>query len=450
MRNFPSRSLASPLASPLSRRAFLGTAAGASALTLAACGTSGPGGSSGGDAASIWQLSGEPNETIYDDSITAFNELDEGTLEVTFFQNDAYKQKIRTAIGAGEAPTIIYGWGGGGLRTYAEAEQVDDLTSWLDENADFKARFIESVWGAATVDEKIYALPIGATQPIILFNNKTVLENIGAEAPETWDDLLDVVEKANSAGVAGVSLAGQSRWTSMMWLEYLLDRVGGPEVFARIAAGEPGAWLDDAVVEMGRKVEELLAANAFVEGFESMAADSNTDQALMWTDKAALMLHGGWTFGGMKTSGDGFVQDGRLGFGPFPTIDGGKGDLKNLVGNPCNYLSLSAVASDAEKEIARSYFLDGMMTDQVAADFVASGSAPVITGQDDALAASEDADYLTWVYTSLQEAPAFTQSWDQALQPTAAEELLVNTEQLFLGKITPEQFAEAMNATQES
>lgn len=436
----------------LSRRSLFGATAGASALTLAACGTSGPGGSGGeggGDTASIWQLSGEPNETIYQDSIDAFNTLDEGTLEVTFFQNDAYKQKIRTAIGAGEAPTLIYGWGGGGLRTYAQEEQVEDLTGWLDENSDFKDRFIGSVWDAATVDDKIYALPIGATQPIIMFHNKTVLEDIGAEAPETWESLLGVVEKANSAGVAAISLAGQSRWTSMMWLEYLLDRVGGPEVFARIAAGEPDAWLDDAVVEMGNKVKELLAASAFVEGFESMAADSNTDQALMWSDKAALMLHGGWTYGGMKSGGGTFVQDGRLGFGPFPTIEGGKGDLANLVGNPCNYLALSAVASDAEKEVAKAYFLDGMMTDDVASAFVESGSVPIIQGQDDSLAASDDADYLQWVYSSLQDAPAFTQSWDQALQPTAAEELLVNTEQLFLGKVTPEQFAENMNATLE-
>ena len=99
--------------------------------------------------------------------------------------------------------------------------------------------------------------------------------------------------------------------------------------------------------------------------------------------------------------------------------------------------------------MAKAYFLEGMMTDDVAAAFVASGSAPVIQGQEDALAKSDDAEYLQWVYSSLQDAPAFTQSWDQALQPTAAEELLVNTEQLFLGKVTPEQFAEAMNATLE-
>jgi raffinose/stachyose/melibiose transport system substrate-binding protein len=398
----------------------------------------------------MWNLSGQPNEDIYADSVTAFNELGEGTVKQTYFQNDAYKQKIRTAIGAGEAPTIIYGWGGGTLRTYAEAEQVEDLTSWFEEESATKERYVESVWTAATVDDKICAIPIGATQPIIMFNNKTVLEDIGATAPETWDELLDVIEKAHSGGVAPISLAGQSRWTSMMWLEYLLDRIGGPDVFASIAAGDSEAWLDDSVVEMGKKVQELLEVNAFVDGFESMAADSNTDQALMWTNKAALMLHGGWTFGGMKSSGGDFVSGGHLGFGNFPTIDGGKGDLKDLVGNPCNYLSISATATDAEKTTAKNYFKDGVLTDEVATAFVESGSVPVIKGQEDALAASEDKEYLEWVYSAINETPAFTQSWDQALQPTAAEELLTNIEQLFLGKLEPEQFAENMSKVKEA
>jgi raffinose/stachyose/melibiose transport system substrate-binding protein len=45
------------------------------------------------------------------------------------------------------------------------------------------------------------------------------------------------------------------------------------------------------------------------------------------------------------------------------------------------------------------------------------------------------------------QAPNFQQSWDQALSPAQAETLLNNIDQLFLLKITPEQFATAMNAT---
>ena len=52
----------------------------------------------------MWGLTGKPGETIRKDAVDAFNKLGKGTIEVTSFQNDPYKAKIRTAIGAGQAP----------------------------------------------------------------------------------------------------------------------------------------------------------------------------------------------------------------------------------------------------------------------------------------------------------------------------------------------------------
>ena len=127
-----------------SRRSFLALAALTpfAAMTATACGTSGPGTSSAGGGASMWYLSGEPNQTTMQKAVDAFGSANpDNKIAVTYFQNDAYKTKIKTAIGAGQAPTIIYGWGGGTLKTYAEANQVDDLTSWFEENKDVKDKF---------------------------------------------------------------------------------------------------------------------------------------------------------------------------------------------------------------------------------------------------------------------------------------------------------------------
>jgi len=38
------------------------------------------------------------------------------------------------------------------------------------------------------------------------------------------------------------------------------------------------------------------------------------------------MLHGTWTYGGMKTDGGDFVSSGNLGYMNFPAVEGGKGD----------------------------------------------------------------------------------------------------------------------------
>ena len=250
----------------------------------------------------MWSLTGQPNQGIRQSSVDAFNKLGKGTVKVTFFQNDPYKQKIRTAVGAGQAPTIIFGWGGGILKSYADAGQVEDLTSWLSENPDFKDKFIPAVWKAATVDGKIYAVPIQNTQPIVMYYNKTLFDKAGAQPPATWDDVMNLVDVFNKQGVAPFSLGGQSKWTSMMWLEYLFDRIGGPEVFDAIYANKPDSWSDPAVIASGQKVQELVKANGFIKGFSSIAADTNADQA------AAVHRQGGhdaaWRLGIRRHEGD--------------------------------------------------------------------------------------------------------------------------------------------------
>jgi raffinose/stachyose/melibiose transport system substrate-binding protein len=442
-----------------SRRTFLGLAAGSAlgAFGLSACGTSGPaqpGGAAqspaaGGGAAgtaTMWALTGEPNEGIRKDSVEAFNKLGKGTIEVTFFQNDPYKAKIRTAVGAGQAPTIIFGWGGGILKSYADAGQVDDLTSWLNENAAFKDKFIPAVWKAATIDDKIYAVPIQNTQPIILYYNKTLFGKAGAQPPATWDDLMNLVNVFNGQGVAPFSLGGQSKWTSMMWLEYLFDRIGGPEVFDAIYANKPDSWSDPAVIESCTKVQDLVKANGFIKGFSSIAADTQADQALLYTGKAAMLLHGGWAYGNMKSAQPEFTASG-LGWASFPTVPGGKGDPKNTVGNPANYFSISSKATEEEKTVAKTYFLEGLFTDAEIDAFIQSGQVPVVKAAEAKLASSPDAPFQQFVFNMTSQAPNFQQSWDQALSPAQAETLLNNIDQLFLLKITPEQFADAMNAT---
>ncbi|WP_433291621.1 extracellular solute-binding protein [Actinoplanes sp. CA-030573] len=435
-----------------SRRNFLGLAAGAAgAAALAACGSSGPsdkGGSSGGGSkggASYWSLSGEPGQPIRQAAIDRFNKANADTkITPTFFQNDAYKQKIKTAIGAGQAPTMIWGWGGGGLKSYVDANQVVDLTDWLGQNAAVKDKILPSSFGAATVNGKIYALPVETVQPIVLFYNKKVFEKVGVEPPKTYGDILNLIPKFNAKGIAPFSLAGQSRWTNMMWLEFMLDRNAGSDVFNNVFAGKAGAWSDPAVLDMLTKVQDLVKSNAFIKGFSSITADSNADQALLYTGKAAMMVHGSWSYGIQKANGGDFVKSGGLGWMNFPPIEGGKGDPTNTVGNPGQYLSISSKASAAEQDVAKKFFSTTLVDDDEKAGWVKSGGVPVLKNAD-SLYTGDDAQFLKDMSAIAQNAKTFAQSWDQALSPTAAETLLDNIAKLFQLQVTPQQWVDNMN-----
>ncbi|MFD6289793.1 extracellular solute-binding protein [Streptomyces sp. NPDC060205] len=429
----------------LSRRTLLGLAAGVPvSAALAACGSSGPG---TGGGATYWYLNGQPQEGVRAGAVDAFNKArPKEQIKDTTFQNDAYKTKIKTAIGAGRAPTIIWGWGGGTLRSYVKAGQVDDLTPWFDEHPEVKKRLLPSSFDAATVDGKIYAMPGETVQPIILYYNRKVFDRVGVEPPKSWDDIMALVPRFNAKGIAPFALGGQSRWTNMMWLEFLFDRIGGPEVFQAVIDGEKDAWSNPRAITALTKVQELVKADGFIKGFSSITADSNADQALLYTGKAAMMLHGAWSYGIQQARGGDFVSSGGLGYMNFPPVEGGRGDPGDTVGNPAQYLSLSSKAGSEQKKTAKDFFAKGVLQDDEVKKWIDNGSVPIRLGTEKLLAAAKNADFLQFTYGIATKAKVFGQSWDQALSPTAAETLLDNIVKLFQLSISPKQFADNLNA----
>ncbi|MDI6100858.1 extracellular solute-binding protein [Actinoplanes sp. NEAU-A12] len=435
----------------MKRRNFLSLSAGAAAgAALTACGSSGPkekdtGGTAAKGGATYWSLSGLPGEPIRKAAVDRFNKANPDTkIAGEFFQNDAYKAKIKTSIGAGQGPTMIWGWGGGGLKSWVDAGQVEDLTDWLAKNAAVKDKILPSSFGAGTVNGKVYAMPVETVQPIVLFYNKKVFDQVGVQPPQTYGDILDLIPKFNAKGIAPFSLAGQSRWTNMMWLEFMLDRQAGSEVFDNVFAGKANAWSDPAVLDMLTKIQDLVKMNAFQRGFSSTAADANADQALLYTGKAAMMLHGTWSYGIQKANGGKFVADGGLGWMNFPPIDGGKGDESNTVGNPGQYLSISSKATPEAKETAKKFFATTLVDEEEKAGWVKSGGVPVLKNSD-SLFTGDEAQFLKDVSAIASGAKTFAQSWDQALSPTAAETLLNNIANLFQQKMSPQEWVDSMN-----
>jgi raffinose/stachyose/melibiose transport system substrate-binding protein len=412
-------------------------------MALSACGSSGP----GGGGASYWFLSGQPQQGIRQGAVDRFNKANsDSQIKTTTFQNDPYKTKIKTAIGAGQAPTIIWGWGGGGLRTWAEAGQVEDLTSWFDQNPKVKDKLIPTSFGPATINGRIYAMPSETVEPILLYYNKKVFDDVKVDPPKSWDDIMALVPKFKAKNIAPFALAGQSRWTNMMWLEFLFDRIGGSEVFQAAFEGEKNAWSNPAAITALTKLQDLVRAGGFIDGFSSITADSNADQALLYTGKAAMMVHGSWSYGIQQTDGGDFVSSGALGYMNFPPVEGGTGDPSDAVGNPGQYLAISAKASAEQKKIAKKFFTTGVLDDQEVKDWIGSGAVPILKGTQDQLEKNKNADFVTFIYDIATKAKVFAQSWDQALNPTAAETLLDNIVKLFQLSINPQQFADNLNA----
>ncbi|NUP38368.1 MAG: extracellular solute-binding protein [Streptomyces sp.] len=441
-------------ASVTSRRSVLAGLAALMGGTVVACGSSGPGtggagggtGGGKGGGASVWILSGV-TQKAFQNSFDAWNGAHSGQrFSVQSFANDPYKQKIRTAVGAGQAPTLIYNWGGGTLASYVQAGSVADLSD-VAADPQVKSRFLPSIAAVGQVGGKTYALPNNGVKPVMVYYNKELFAKVGAQPPRTWDDLLALVPRFTKAGIAPFTVSGQAKWPLLPWLSYLMDRIGGPEVMAGILAGKAGAWSDPAVTQANEMIQDLVGKGGFVKGFASISTDSGADIALMYTGRAAMSLGLPATYQTIQTASPGFIKDGKLGYFPFPTVTGGKGDPANVAGNPSNFWSVSAKAGDEAKETAKAYLRSNLLDASYAADLLAVGNVPPVSGFDAQIAASADPAYFKAVYDLASKAPSFALSLDQALSPAAGDAVLTNLQQVFLQQISPQKFASAMNAT---
>ncbi len=429
---------------PRTRRAAVAVVTATAALSLlAACGTSGPGGSSSGGSSSkgltMWALN---DQTILKESVDAYNkDHPDEKITLRLFANDDYKQKLRVAFGADQAPDIFFSWGGGALNDYVKADKVDALT---DAQVGL-LRFTPSVLQSATFSSKVYGIPANGLAPVVLYYNKKVLKDAGVEAPTTYDGLLAAVKKLKGDGVTPISLAANSKWPTLMYLEYLLDREGGSEVFTKIASGDAAAWKDPAVTAANTRLQELAKAGAFGDNASSVSYDQGASTALLYTGKAGMELMGTWEYANLVKAAPDFVKK-DLGYVAFPSVSGGAGDPKAIVGNPSNFLSLNSKSKNKSAALTylKNYVLNG---DQVDA-YLAAGSVPPVNGLDTKLAAVKSADdkkWLSFVYQLVQNSPTFQLSWDQALPSDQADPLLTNVDKSFLRQIEPEEFGTAMS-----
>lgn len=427
-----------------SRRGVAGVAA-ASLLALTACGG---GGGNGGDGANAWILTGGGWPNV-DADLERWNDQAEDSEQIAVeeFENDAYKERIRTVVGSGEAPTLIMSWTGGALLEYVEQDRVVDMS---EHTSDLESRVHESVWQNGVVEDDVYAVPLNDVQPVVMYYNQDVFDEAGLEVPTTWSEVEEAVEVFNDNDVTPFSVAGGSVWPALMWLQYLTDRHGGEEAFQAVVEGEEDAWDNESILYALETIQWLATEGGFdADTFTGVTADQNEDARLLADGEAAMLLQGSWVYATVHSDFPEFAESGSFGFTEFPVLEDGAGDPSNIVGNPANFWSISADASEEAQDTAVSYITEHLYNEESVQSMLDSGGLPPLNDIDDEIAATEDADFLEFANEIVSEANHFQLSWDQAVSPSEEQPLMENLENILLGNITPQEFADNMNALQD-
>ncbi|MFI6085249.1 ABC transporter substrate-binding protein [Streptomyces sp. NPDC051217] len=421
------------------RRTVAGGAALVLSLGLAACGS---GDSSSGSDEFHVLVYGDATNRVEERIVATFNKTSEVKAVLDTVPGADYQQKLQTVINTPQAPDVFFNWGGGSIKPFVDAELLLPLDDMIKNEPGLKSNFLPSVFETAQVDGKSYGVPMRGTQPVLLFHNKKVLADAGVEAPRTWDDLLAAVKTLKGEGVTPIALGGGDRWTTMMWFEYLYDRVAGPELFKNALAGDKDVWESADSRKALDMLRELIDAGAFGTNYDSVKFTDGGSPALLSSGKAAFELMGSWAYSTQQDADPDFAKN-ELGYGAFPGVEGGKGDTANLVGNTNNFYS---VRESTEHADAIAEFLKLMYSDEFVESQLAIGNLPTTTNTAKFLDGADNPEYLKYQYDLVDKAPAFQLSWDQAYPPKNMTPIYVAVQQFFNGQLDADGFIKAMQA----
>jgi xylobiose transport system substrate-binding protein len=422
----------------LSRRSLPLLAAAAVLAPLAACGSGGGSGSSGGTLhVYVYQ---DASTKVQDAAAAAFNKTSKVKVKLVKVPGTNYSQKLRSVMSTPNAPDIFFNWGGGSIRPYVDDNLLVDLTPTLNADPSFKNSFIPSVLDAGKINGKYYGIPMRGTQPVILFYSKPLFDKYGLQPPASYNDLLHLVSVFKSHNITPFALGGADAWTELMWLEILLDRTGGPQVFDRIQAGNQSAWADPAMLKAAQDIQQLVKTGAFGTHYKSVGYVNTQAPKLFGSGKAAMHLMGSWEYSTQLANFPSFAKNG-LAWAPFPAISGGTGNPADVVGNPTNYWSINAHTKYKAAAIA---FLKQMSTQFYDNQLVNDGEVPATSNAQSLLGKLPSPQYAAFEYNMVKDAPSFTLSWDQALSTQVATPMLTNIQKLFNLQLSPQQFVTVM------
>jgi raffinose/stachyose/melibiose transport system substrate-binding protein len=427
----------------LRRRSFLGVVgATAGAALLAACRKDDAASSAAPGTKTInwWNIANtDPLLSVWAKLARDFEAAHPGVrINITPLENEAFKAKLTTVTQAGNPPDLFHSWGGGVLEQQVEAGLVKELSG---EPASFLSGLPQNGVKLYQVGGKQYGVPYELGMVGFWYNKELFAKAGVSQPPKTWAELLAVVGQLKAAKIVPIALAGGDKWPAHFYWSYLAIRQGGVSGMAE--AAKTGGFDGPDFVTAGAKLAELVGLDPFQPGFlgaKYMASDGQS--AIMGNGQAAMELMGQWApsiEAAYSTDKKGIGD--KLGFFPFPALEGGKGSLNDVLGGCNGY----AVGKNAPPEAFE--FLKFLLSPQSQRTVAREGGVlPLAAGAEDALVDPN----LKAVHAVLAQATGFQLYLDQAYPPAIGQQVNDSVAALVAKSASPQAVAQAIAKTAKS
>ncbi|MBC7290249.1 MAG: carbohydrate ABC transporter substrate-binding protein [Actinotalea sp.] len=181
-----------------------------------------------------------PEQETHEASYDVFEECTGVT--IVYEGSREFEAQLPVRVQAGNAPDIAYVPQPGLLNTLVTdfPDAVQPVGELAESHVD---EFYGEDWkGYGTVDGTFYGTPLGANVKSFVWYSPSMFADAGYEIPETWDELIalsdDIVANGGTPWCAGIGSGDATGWPATDWLEDVLLRSAGPDVYDQWVTNE--------------------------------------------------------------------------------------------------------------------------------------------------------------------------------------------------------------------
>jgi alpha-glucoside transport system substrate-binding protein len=331
---------------PRPRQAFAIAGALTLALAATACSDSGGGEDAGGsgdagDCAAFSDYEGHDGTTV--SVYASIRDAEEDLLRESWKQfedctgitidyegSGEFEAQLQVRVDGGNAPDVAFIPQPGLLATFARAGKLKEASA--ETKAAAEENYTQDWLRYATVDGKLYGAPLGSNVKSFVWYSPKTFQEKGWQVPETWDAMLALSEQIAASGTkpwcAGIESGDATGWPATDWIEDLILRTQGADVFDKWIAHEipfNSPEVVDALDRAGRILKNEKFVNGGYGGVKSIATTSFQEGGLpITTGKCALHRQASF-YANQWPEGTTVAEDGDVFAFYFPPIDPSRG-----------------------------------------------------------------------------------------------------------------------------
>lgn len=371
-------------------------------------------------------------EQLITDFETANPNID---INLLAYPNESYKTAIQVAIGADDAPDLLFNWPGEDTGRFVREGHLLDLTPYAEEFGWYDT-ISPAALDAYTFDGVLYGAPYSLEAKYYYYNTD-IFEAQGLSVPTTFDELLAVCMSLRDAGITPMSFGNQERWEGVHYLSILNQRMAGEDTIASdytLTTPAEALFTDPGYAAAFEKLLAIQEAGCFADAVNSTTPDAA--QAQFYTEQVAMYYQGTWIIGQLNEND----FEGRYGMFRMPPItsDDAQGNQGYALLGPIG-LQVSARTEHPDQAAA---FLDYFIAQEAQQGLVEDlQRIPVRT---DAVSEETASPELIYVVDDLATTEGAVLWLDVILENRVSEVYLNSIQEVLAGTLTPEEAVAAI------